>query len=328
MKTVVYPYARNNTVLDPIALRLAGADAGFNARADRLEVIPPEHGEAIRLEARIDVDVPTVFNHPLVPEGQPVTLLAVARCRDTRWARTIREWSIPVNPPRKRFTPNPEPLTIDSGHVSGQFRVVFCLCLASDRTAGGSSFARRRWNIIAEKRFTVLMSGAGGSITEWVSFRERNLPHGLWYLNVPGGNLDQPAPDLRIYLNKDIEPFRRLLSSTSATRPERVLAHTLTRRMIRAAFINGMLSLAFSTPNNDIPEDEESWGGSCWGVAFGLCRQVFPDRWDADDPIASFRELREHYATRLNTLETCVQAFAELPQTLERSHTLNPLGAS
>src|SRR5205823_1825692 len=138
--------------------------------------------------------------------------------------------------------------------------------LASDRTAGGNNFARRRWNIIAEKRFTVLMSGAGGSITEWVSFRERKLPAGLWYLNVPDGDLEQPVANLRIYLNKDEEPFRRLLSSTSATRPERVLAHTLMRRMIRAAFINGVLNLAFSTPEKDVPEDEELWDGSCWGV--------------------------------------------------------------
>jgi hypothetical protein len=324
----VYPYARDNAVLESVALRLAGSDAGFNARVDRLDAMPPENGEPIRLEARIDVDVPTVFKYPLVPESQPVTLLAVARCRDTRWARTIKEWSIPISPPRKRFTPNLEPLTIDSGNVSGQFRVVFCLCLASDRTGGGAGFARRRLNIIAEKRFTVLMSGAGGSITEWVSFRERNIPAGLWYLNVPGGNLDHPASDLRIYLNKDVEPFRRLLSSTSATRPERVLAHTLTRRMIRAAFINGILTLGFSSADKDIPEDEDGWAGTCWGVAFGLCRRIFPDQWDAEDPRASFLELKKDYATRLNTLETLVQAFAELPLTLERSHTLNPSGAS
>ncbi len=324
----VYPYARSNDVLESIALRVAGGDAGFNARVDRLEVPPPENGEAIRLEARLDVDVPTVFSHPLVPTGQPVTLLAVVRCRETRWARTIKEWSLPISPPQRRFTPDPEPLTISADQVSGQFRLVFCLCLASDRTSGQSGFARRRWNIIAEKRFTVLMSGAGGSITEWVSFKERNLPHGLWYLNVPGGDLDQPVANLRIYLNKDVEPFRRLLSSTSATRPERVLAHTLTRRMIRAAFINGMLNLAFSTPDRDIPDDDEAWLGSCWGVAFGLCRQVFADRWDPDAPLASFLTLRAQYSTRLNLLETCVQAFADLPQTLERSHTLNPSGAT
>src|SRR5262245_20361995 len=117
----VYPYARDNSLLDSIALRLATSDAGFNPRVDRLDAMPPETGEPIRLEARIDVDVPAVFNYPLLPEAQPITLLAVARCRDTRWAQAIKEWSIPINPPRKRFTPNLEPLTIDAGNVSGQF---------------------------------------------------------------------------------------------------------------------------------------------------------------------------------------------------------------
>lgn len=322
----VYPYARDNAVLDPIALRLAGGDAGFNARTDRIEVMPPENGEPIRLEARIDVDVPAVLDRPLVPAGQPFTLLAVARCRETRWAHTIKAWPIPTTP-KKRFNPDPETLQIDSGRVSGQFRLVFCLGLAADRTAGGTGFARRKWNIIAEKRFAILMSGAGGSITEWVSFKERKLPAGLWHLNVPGGDLDQPAASLRIFLNKDVESFRRLLSSTSASRPNLALAHTLTRRMVRAAFINGMLNLAFSSPDKDIPEDEETWAGSCWGVAFGLCRQVFSVSWDPDAPRNSFLELRKFYATRLNLLETRVQEFADLPQTLERSHTLNPSGA-
>ena len=98
--------------------------------------------------------------------------------------------------------------------------------------------------------------------------------------------------------------------------------------MIRAAFINSLLSLAFSMPDGDVPADEDEWAGTCWGVAFGLCRQVFPAQWDSDAQLASFLDLRNHYATRPNQLETCVQAFADLPQTLERSHTLNPSGAA
>lgn len=322
----VYPYARDNAVLDPIALRVAGGDAGFDARIDRLEVMPPENGDPIRLEARIDVDVPAVLDRPLVPARQPVALLAVARCRNTRWAQTIKEWRIPTTS-KKRFNPDPEILQIDSGCVAGHFRLVFCLGLAADRMPGVSGFARRKWNIIAEKRFAVLMSGAGGSMTEWVSFSEKRLPAGLWYLNVPMGDLHQPAADLRVYLNKDVESFRRLLSSRSASRTNLALAHTLTRRMIRAAFINGILALAFSTPKAEIPnDDEDTWAASCWGIAFGLCRQVFPTAWDPAAPINSFLELRDYYATRLNELETYVQAFAELPQTLERSHTLNPSG--
>lgn len=322
----VYPYARNDTVLDSIALRLAGADTSFNASIDRLDLIPPENGEPVVLEARVNVNIPKALEYPLVPKSQPLSLLAVARCRETRWAKTIKEWQIPIHTPAEAFVPDNELLTIDSGNVSGNLKLIFCLCLGSDRANDGQSFARRRLNIIAEKRFSVLMSGSGGSITEWVSFKDRTIPSGLWYLSVPGGNLDQPATELRMYLNKDCSSFHRLLSATSATKPDRVLAHTLARRMIRAAFIYNILTLGFTSDEKDIPQDEDSWSTTCWGVAFNLCSKIFRDQWDEDDPYGAFLGLRKQYGQRLNLLETQVQSYADLPSTLDRSHTLNPTG--
>jgi hypothetical protein len=219
-------------------------------------------------------------------------------------------------------------ISFDSSRVARQFRVVFCLCLAAERTMGPDSFARKRWNIVAEKRFIVLMAGSGGTVTEWVSFSDRGFPPGLWHLSIPMGDLEQPAANLRLFLNKDIESFRRLLSATSGGLRDRLLAHNFVRRQIRAAFIQGFVSSVMACPEDELPVEGESAAGNCWEVAFGLCRQIFPELWNSDERIESIKSVRRIYGDTPNVVETRVQAFAELPAVLERSQVLNPPGAA
>jgi hypothetical protein len=323
----VYPFPRDDAVLDGVAIRLAGGDAPWNPRADRLELAPPENGEPIHMEVRLDVDVPTVLGRPLLPSGHPVTLLAVARCRDTRWAEVVQTWTVPLRV-RKRFTPDPAIVRIDGEKVAGQFRLVFCLCLAEGRDTRPDSLARKRWNILAEKRFTVVLSGSGGSITEWVSFSQRGLPAGLWHLHVPAGDLEERVGDLRLYLNADVESFRRLLATTSGNLHERVLAHNLFRRQVRTAFIQGIVALALATPAADLPRDVDAVAGSCWELAFSLCREVFPDAWNQEDVISSIREVHRRFGAQPHVVETRAQQVAQLPDVLKRSLILNPPGVA
>ena len=79
----VYPFARENAVVEQIALRVAGSDTPWNPRDDRLDLAPPENGEPIQIEVRIDLDVPTVLDRPLIPAGHPLTIVAVALSRYT-----------------------------------------------------------------------------------------------------------------------------------------------------------------------------------------------------------------------------------------------------
>ena len=172
------------------------------------------------------------------------------------------------------------------------------------------------------------MAGSGGSITEWISFSDRGFPPGLWHVFIPEGDLEHPASSLRLYLNRDVESFRRLLSTTSSSQRDRLLAHNFVRRLIRAAFIQGVVSLALACPEDDLPDDAENTPGTCWEVAFNLCRKTFPRDWDPEDQIGSIREIQQKYGVRPNLVETCVQTFAQLPDILERSQILNPPGVA
>jgi hypothetical protein len=92
----VYPYSRDDAVVERIALRLAGSENTWDPAEDRLDLAPPENGEPIRIEVKIDVDVPTVLSRPLVPPSQPLTIVAVARCSETRWAEVVGRWEVPL----------------------------------------------------------------------------------------------------------------------------------------------------------------------------------------------------------------------------------------
>jgi hypothetical protein len=316
-----YPYIRDDKPLAATALRLAGAE-DWDPDSDRLLVPSIVPGEPVRLEARVIADLGSVYSIPLLPRRQALTLIAVARCPATRWSRVLQEWSIPARS-SETFEVSPVALELDWNRIAGQVKLSLCLCLAADRAAGQGFFARRRLNILAEKRFRVLLGGVGGGLTEWVSFREKELPAGLWNLRLPEADLGQPVDALRLWLNKDVESFHRLMTASAGQMPETRIAHRICLRVIAVEFLHALLMLGFSTPDDDLPESLEDVLGTCWSAVLGVCAKVFADEWDSGDQLASFTAMRERYRDQPNEVETRVQAHLRMARLMDSFDALN-----
>ena len=167
-------------------------------------------------------------------------------------------------------------------------------------------------NILAEKKFRILLGGLGGGLTEWVSFGEKGLPPGLWYLSLPDSDLNQRLDVLRLWLNKDVQGFHRLMTASAAQRQETRVAHRTLLRVISIEFLQSLLSLGFATREDDLPDSIEDVRETCWSAVFAVCAKVFDEEWDDGDELASFHAMRERYGMQPNEVETRIQAHQRI----------------
>ena len=269
----------------------------------KIQLPPRIAGERLALEARLVADTAPVLQEKLLTGRHDLILTTVLRCGETRWSQVIDSRVMPCNTNRPPLQENIT-IPVDLNRVRGKFHLAISLCLGADRNRGKDLQAWKKLHVLAEKRFTILPGGTGGRITEWVSFSEKGLPPGVSCLHLKDNDLDQPASSIRLWLNKDSDPLRKLLSSTALPQPEIRIANGIAIRFIQANFLKDLLLLAFFTPEKDCPLSDEEAIDSCWDTVFRACRFVFPDSWDEEHQLESFRKICEQYSKQPELIGT------------------------
>lgn len=320
----IYPYARNDSLLEEIAVR--EANCGLTEWDPDDLIIEPKIIDPLQpicIEARVVADLSAVAEKGILPDGEELDLIAVLNSPATRWSKVIKEWPLKAGG-KEKFHLEPFPIAIDPDHLSGKMHLRFILCLAADR-AKVDSYARKKWNILARKDFTFPETPTGGSITDWKSFRNERLPEGLWHIHIPGNDLGQPATKIRIWLNSDNNQFKRLMSKSSLTKQDRVMGIKIMQKMIRASLLQEIVTMAIVS-ELDIEEKESE--GTCWSLGMTFCQRLFPDDWDPDQPWESFKAIRVKYKGKLPEIATMAQSDSGIGDYLSGGKILNPGGAS
>ncbi|MFL6387373.1 MAG: hypothetical protein ACJ71U_07790 [Terriglobales bacterium] len=309
----IYPYTRADLALDATALRIKDSSPAWNPASRRL-VVDGYEGGALDLEAKLVLDLPELRSRALGGTTSPIAISIVARCPSTRWTKELKRIDLPAS----SDTPFEDTIAFD---VAGEWiakKLELCIAtaLVSERPVQGF-LARKPWNILAEKRFDIVLEPTGREFpNEWVSFREKGLPHGLWHLRFSAQDVSIPPEDaLNVQLNKDVVAFVRLLSTSSSRKPELRIARGITLRYIATAVTANLLQLILDS-TEDPPEDPTDREGTCWPLLFGTAKKVFDQDWNEKDELSSFKKLREKLKDQPNEIETRVQAAAGLPRQL------------
>lgn len=309
----IHPYSRADIALDATAVRIKDSATIWNPASKRI-VVDGHDGGLLELEANLVVDVPEVRSRALGGTQSPVALCVVARCPATRWTKELKRIDLPVS----SETPFEQTIEVDvAGElVAKKMELCVATVLTLDRQEQGF-LAKNRWNILAEKRFDIVLEPSGREFpNEWISFREHGLPHGLWHLKFSAQDVSfSPEDALSVQLNKDIQSFVRLLSTTAARKQELRVARGLTLRYIASAVTANLVQLVLSS-SEDPPVDATDREGTCWPLIFATSKRIFEHDWDDKDELSSFRKLRDKFKDQPNEIETAVQAAAGLPRQL------------
>jgi hypothetical protein len=309
----IYPYSRADFALDASAVRIKESTSAWNA-ANRRIVVDSYEGGTLELELKLVLDLPELRSRALGGTPSPIAISVIARCPSTRWAKELSR----IEPSPSSDNPFEDTLSLDLSPEWIANKVELCVAttLMAERPAGGF-FARKRWNILAEKRFDIVLESSGREFpNEWVSFREKGLPHGLWHLQFSAQDVSLPPEKaLSVQLNKDVAPFVRLLSTSSSRKPELRIARGITLRYIATAITSNLLQLILQSAE-DAPDDPTDREGTCWPLIFGSAKRIFDQDWNENDELSCFKKLREKLKDQPNEIETRVQAAAGLPRQL------------
>ena len=309
---------RHDLALQGTAVRFAGSETPWDPGLFQLTVDEYRPGKPVEIEARVAMDHSALRAKAVQGDKRPVILVAVARCAATRWNHELKRWILVTE--SDSVPDEPIKFVVDGDLVAQKFDLTFQACLGEDRE-GPRHVARHRWNVLAEKKFEVLLEPGGNEFpTEWVSFKKRNLPTaGLWHLEFEPANADlRPQEAVKMLLNQDAKSFRELLGS-AGRRPETRLARNVTLRYIATSCVLDLVGSVLAAAEVEPPEDPEDRKETLWPRIFHLCKKVFEDGWDEDDPLESLKRIRkENTPLPVNLVNTAVQDAAGLNAQLAR----------
>lgn len=314
----VHPYVRLEDAIQETALRFKDSSAPWDPGNVKLTLEDYRPGRSIGLEARVQFDQAALRAGVLASGtgSEELAIVASSRCASTRVNREI------LRCPFRGSEPSPfvdeVALEIDGASVAQRFDLSFQVCLAQDRKSG-EGFPRHRWNVLAEKRFEIVLEPGGRQFpTEWVEFSKRGLPSGgLWHLSFNVADASTPPPSgVKVLLNQEARPFVELLGPASR-RSENRIARNLTMKFIAASCASDLL-LAVLGSDEPPTDDREERKDTLWPTIFRLCKLAFQDDWSDDDELLSLSELRSKYKARANEVETRIQDATGLRRQIGR----------